>query len=179
MLMWINMHSLSLNKIIINIAHWLYMYRPSLYNPRLCMIYKAEGLWWQTVWRSKNCLFHDWMPVSLPSFFPTAASLSLSLCAFLPSEMKWEGTCSLQHEQWWHYCHCELPIVAVCQNGHLPSGCHHGARMRCENFGEFIEGEIKHGARLIWNPYLHGISPLRHRQASQLDPICGTCEKSI
>ena len=38
-----------------------------------------------------------------------------------------------------------------------------------KNFVGFVEGEIKHGTRLIWHPYLHGIGPLKHRQVSQPD----------
>lgn len=54
----------------------------------------------------------------------------LPLHLFLPSfSMKWEGMGFFQQEQWWLYCQHELPIVAVCQAGPLPSCCHHGAQM--------------------------------------------------
>lgn len=122
---------------------------------------------------AQKSVFFCWLDASQPpSFFPPLHSPSLHLSLSLhPFPMKWEGMGSCQHEQRWHYCQRELSIVAVCRAGPLLSGCHRGAGMRCENFGGFVEGEIKHGTRLIWHPYLHGISPLTHRQVSQLDQI--------
>lgn len=133
-------------------------------------------------WRINTAL-PAWLKIKKWSFFPPQLDTvcpphtppQLPLHLFLPSfSMKWEGMGFLQHEQRWHYCQHELPIVAMCQAGPLPSCCHHGAQMRWENFGGFIVEEIKHGARLIWHPYLHGIRAVRHRQVSQLDQISNT-----
>lgn len=163
----------------------LRMYRPSLYNLCLCVCmclsvwqstYTAEvteGLpsWWQTVWSSKISIFSLTGCQSASLFYPTfPLCLPPSLTPH-PFSMKWEGMGSCQHEQRWHYCQRELSIVAVCWTRPLLSGCHCGAGMRCENFGRFVKGEIKHGTQLIWHPYLHGISPLTNRQVSQLDQI--------
>lgn len=138
----------------------------------LCCKCVAEGLilHCQPDWRLKNGIF----PINCIQSAPhTPPQPSLHL--FLPSfSMKWEGMGFLQHEQRWHYCQHELPIVAVCQAGPLPSCCHHGAQMWWENFGEFIVEEIKRGTRLIWHPYLHGIRAVRQRQVSQLDQISNT-----
>lgn len=163
----------------------LCVHKPGLYNPCLCVhVFISLTVYLHSRRRvllkdyhsggrpsgDQKMVFLPWLDASLsPPSFPILHFFPpLSLHSF---SMEWKGTGSLQREQRWHYCQRELPIVVMRLAGPLLSGCHHGVKMRRENFGEFVEGEIKHGGPLIWHPYLHGISPLRHRQVSQLNQM--------
>ena len=138
----------------------------------------TEGLpsRWQTVWSSKNrSFFLDWVPVSLPFFSHLSAlppSIFLSLSLFSPCiSSQW-------NEKGW-------ALVSMSNGGVIVSvsclslqcvgpdpSCRAVTAVRwwdAKNFVGFVEGEIKHGTRLIWHPYLHGIGPLKHRQVSQPD----------
>lgn len=109
--------------------------------------------------------FFLWLNASHPpSFSPHLLPLPPPLLILLHLfSVKWVGMGFFQHGQRWRYCQHELSIAAVCRAGPLLSACHCGARMRHENLGGFVKGEIKHGTQLIRHPCLHGIGPLTHR----------------
>ena len=130
---------------------------------------KKDYHWGGRLSGAQKSVYFSWLDASQPLSLSHLSALPTSIFGvrFLhPSLMIWEGAGS---SAWGTVALLSAWAVCRCSASYGPlSGCHRGAGMRRENFTRFVEGEIKHGSRLIWHPYLHGISPLSHRQLSQL-----------
>lgn len=165
----------------------LCLYRPGLYKLCLCMClsvwqstYSSRGVllkdyhWGGRLSGAQKSVFFPWLGASQPpSFSHLSALLTSILLSFSSSsfnEMRRGGLLSA-----WGTV-ALLSAGAVYRRSLSDSGpsCRIVTVVRgwdVKTWPDLLRGEIKHGTQLIWHHYLHGISPLAHRQVSQLDQI--------